>query len=171
MFLAQFNKNQSPDECVLSASLPAISLLKNMEKKVKKTQFELQTRGVHNLSKLLRLKTVKMDKYGHVLDPKSNLYQRYQIVQSFLQIKLNKEKDNSVLNQQSLAQIVANSFNRRVYTRRKIVQQERSWVKDCKIPGSKAGKHKNVVSQMKNADLILFVKEWSRKLGENKISF
>ncbi len=62
-----------------------------------------------------------MDKYGHVLDPKSNLYRRHQMVQSFLWMQLNKEKDNPGLNQQGLAQIVTNSFNRRAYTGRKII--------------------------------------------------
>ena len=43
MFSAQFNKNQSLDKRVLSASLPAIFLPKNTEKKVKETRFESQT--------------------------------------------------------------------------------------------------------------------------------
>ncbi len=68
------------------------------------------------------------------------------MVQSFLWMKLNKKKDNPGLNRQDLAQIVANSFNRRAYTGRKIIQWERSWVKDRTIPGTKAGKYKHVVS-------------------------
>ncbi len=71
MFLAQIKKNQL---YVSVTSSPTIFSLKNMEKKIKKTWFELQTQVVHNLSKLLRLKTVQMDKYGYVLDTKSNLY-------------------------------------------------------------------------------------------------
>lgn len=38
---------------------------------------------IHNLNKLLHLKTIQIDKYGYTLNLKSNLYQRYQIVQSF----------------------------------------------------------------------------------------
>ncbi len=79
--------------------------------------------------------------------------------------------DNSGLNRQGLAQIVANSFNRRAYIRRKIIQWERSWVKDCTIPDTKAGKHKHVISLMKDEDLIFTVKEWSGKSGENKMIF
>ena len=86
-------------------------------------------------------------------------------------MQLNKEKDNPCLNQQGLAQIVANNFNRQVYTRQKIIYWERSWVKDCTIPGTKAGKHKHVVSWMEDEDLILSVKEWSRKSGESKLIF
>ena len=37
-------------------------------------------------------------------------------------MQLNKEKDYPGLNQESLAQIVAQSFNRRAYTGRKIIQ-------------------------------------------------
>ncbi len=83
MFSAQFNKNKSPNERVLSSSLPAIFSPKNIEKKVRKTRFESQTRAIHDLSGLLRLKTVQMDKYTHVLDHKSNLHRRHQMVQSF----------------------------------------------------------------------------------------
>ena len=122
MFSAQFNKNQSQDERVLSTSLPTIFPPKNTGKEVRETRFESQTRAVHDLSELLRLKTVQMDKYGHVLDHKSNLYRRHQMVQSFLWMQLNKKKDNPGLNRQGLAQIVANSFNRRAYTGRKIIQ-------------------------------------------------
>ena len=53
----------------------------------------------------------------------------------------NKEKDNPGLNRQSPAQIVANSFNRRAYTREKMVQLERSLMKHRTIPCTKAGMH------------------------------
>ena len=111
MFLAQFIKNESLDECVLSTSLSAIFLLKNTGKKVRETRFESQTQAVYDLSELLHLKTVQIDKYGHVLDYKSNSYRKHQMVQSFLCIQLNKN-DNLGLNRQVLAQIDANSFNR-----------------------------------------------------------
>ena len=93
------------------------------------------------------------------------------MVQSFLWMQLNKKKDNPGLNRQSLAQIVAKSFNRRAYTGRKIVLWERSWVKHRTIRSTKAGKHKHVVSWMDDEDLILSVKEWSRKSGESKVKF
>ncbi len=67
------------------------------------------------------------------------------MVQSFLWMKLNKKEDNPGLNRQSSAQIIANSFNKRAYTGQKIIQWERSWVKDCTIPGTKVGKHKHIV--------------------------
>ncbi len=97
MFSAKFNENQSQDERILSASLPAIFSPKNTGREVRETQFESQTRAVHDLSELLRLKTVQTDKYGHVLDPKSSLYRRHQMVQSFLWMQLNK-KNNPGLN-------------------------------------------------------------------------
>ncbi len=126
MFSVQLNKNQSRDERVLSTSLPAIFPPKNTEKEVRKTRFESQTRVVHDPTELLRLKTVQMDKYNHVLDHKLHFYRTYQMVQSFLWIKLNKKKDNPGLNRQDSAQIVAKSFNIRAYTGRKIIQWERS---------------------------------------------
>ena len=95
---------------------------KSSGEKVGETKLKSQTRAVHDLSKLLRLKTTQIDKYGHVLNHKSNLYRRHLMVQSFLWMLLNKEKDNLGLNRQNLAQIVANSFNRRVYTERKFTK-------------------------------------------------
>lgn len=44
-------------------------------------------------------------------------------------MRLNKKKNNPDLDRQDLAQIVANSFNRRAYTGRKIIQWEHCWVK------------------------------------------
>ena len=70
-----------------------------------------------------------------------------------------------------MTQIVANSFNRRAYTGRKIIQWERSWVKNRTIPSTKAENHKHIVLLIENADLILSVKEWSEKSGENKMIF
>lgn len=43
-----------------------------------------------------------MDKYEHELEPKSNLYCRYQMLE-FLSMQLGKEEDNPGLSQQSLA--------------------------------------------------------------------
>ena len=62
-----------------------------------------------------------MSKYGHVLALKLNYYCRHQMVQSFLWMQLNKEKNIVQLDWQSLAQIVAQSFNRQAYTKSKIV--------------------------------------------------
>ena len=73
MFSASFNKNESRDERVLSTSLPAIFSPKNTAKKLRETLFESQTRVVYGLSELLRLNTVQMDKYRHVLGHKLNL--------------------------------------------------------------------------------------------------
>ena len=162
-FSAHLNKNQSQDERALSAFSPPIFSPKSTEKEVKETQLESQTRAVYDLGKLLRLKPVQMDKYGHVLDHKSNLYWRHQTVQSFLWMQLNKEKDNPGLNRESLAQIVANSFNRWAYTGRKIIQWERCLVKHCTILGKKAGKYTYVESWMEDENLIFFEKEWSKK--------
>ena len=68
------------------------------------------------------------------------------MVRSFLWMYLNKEKDNPQLNRRKLAQIVAQSFNKRRYTERKIVQWERSWVKLRVIPNTKAGNGKGDLS-------------------------
>lgn len=81
------------------------------------------------------------------------------MVQSFLWMKLGKKKDNPDLNQQSLARIVAQNFNRQAYTGRKIVQWEQLWVKSCVIPGTKAGTNKYHLSWMEDEYLVLSVKE------------
>ena len=53
-------------------------------------------------------------------------------------MQLNKEKDNPHLTKRNLSQIVAQSFDKKRYTGRKIVQWERSWVKLRVIPDTKA---------------------------------
>lgn len=81
MFSAQSNKNQSSDISPSPAILRAAVVFsqKTSEKKVKETQLKSQTRAVYNLGKLSRPKTVQMD-YGYVLDHKSNLYLRHQLI-------------------------------------------------------------------------------------------
>ena len=174
MFSAHRDKNQSHDKDVTpdatSVPPPSKTLKEGRLQKVE-TLFEKRTQAAHDLGELLRLKTKQMDRYGHVLDSKSNLYRRHQMVQSFLWMQLSKEKDNPGLNRQRLARIVAQSFNRRAYTGRKIIHWERSWVKSRVIPGTKAGSNKHNLSWMEDEDLVLSVKEWSRKAGESKINY
>lgn len=93
------------------------------------------------LEGLLRRKTEHIKIYGHVLAPQSNYYRRHQMVRSFLWAQSNKEKN---VVRQGLAQIVAQSFNRQAYTRRKTVQWERSWVRYRGIPDTKAGGIKGI---------------------------
>ena len=90
------------------------------------TRVELQKKVAHDLEELLRLKRQQIDKYGYELSPKSSYYRRHLMVKSFLWMQSNKEKDNSHLTRTDLAQIVAQSFNKKKYTGRKIVQWERS---------------------------------------------
>ena len=61
-------------------------------------------------------------------------------------MQLSKENDNPGLNRQSLARLVAQNFNRRVYTRRKIIEWKRLWMSFCTIPGIKAGTNKHTLS-------------------------
>ena len=85
-------------------------------------------------------------------------------------MQLNKEKDNPHLNRQQLAQIVAQSFNKRSYTGQRIVQWERSWGKDWVIPNAKAENQKGDLSWMDDEDLVLSIKDWAKKEGESKFS-
>ena len=132
IFSAQRDKNHSHDKDVTpdaaSAAPPPKALRDGRLQKVE-TLFEKQTRAAHDLGKLLCHKAKQISRYGHVLDSKSNLYRRHQMVQSFLWMQLSRKKDNPGLNRQSLARIVAQSFNRRAYTGRKIIHWERSWIK------------------------------------------
>lgn len=83
-------------------------------------------------------------------------------------MQLNKEKNIVQLDRQGLARIVAQSFNRQAYTGRKIAQWERSWVKYRKFPNTKAGGDKRNLSWMEDEDLVLSVKNWTKKTGESK---
>lgn len=83
IFPTQLNKNQFSGKGPLP-TLPAVSPPKISKEKVRETRFKSQTRAVHDLGELLCLKTVQIDRYGHVLDYKSNLYLRHQMVNSFL---------------------------------------------------------------------------------------
>lgn len=88
------------------------------------------------------------------------------MIQSFLWMQLNSnEKDNPGLNRQELARIVAQSFNKRTYTGRKIVQWERSWMKHRVIPRTKARTIKHHLTWMEDEDFVLSVREWSKKEG------
>ncbi len=87
MFSAHRDKNQSHDKDVtpdaVSVAFPPKTLKEERLQKVE-TLFEKQTRAAYDLSKLLHLKTKQIDRYGQVLDLKSNFYRCHQIVQSFL---------------------------------------------------------------------------------------
>ena len=81
------------------------------------------------------------------------------MVSSVLWMQLNKERDNPQYNQQALAQIVAQSFNKGKYTRRKIVQWERSWMKLRVIPPIEAEHKKGDLSWTEDKDLVLSTKD------------
>ena len=162
MFSAHRDKNQSHYINVTPDAASVIPPAKNLkEKRLQKvkTLFEKQTRTAPDLGKLLRLKTKQIDRYRYVLDLKSSFYRHHQMVKSFLWMQLSKKKDNQSLNQQSLARIVAQSFYRQVYTSRKIIHLERSWVKFRVIPGTKARSNKLNLSWMEDEDLVLSVKK------------
>ena len=123
MFSAQPNRNRLHHSTSSFASLLSLSLSENSANPAVKnveTKFELQTRAVHDLSELLRLKSLQKEKYGCELSPRSNYYWRHEMVRSFLWMQLNKKKDNPYYNRQALARIVAQSFNKGRYTRRKL---------------------------------------------------
>lgn len=87
MFSTYHDKNQFHDKDVMldiaSVTLPPKTLKEGRLQK-KETLFEKQTRVVYDLGKLLHLKTKQIDRYGHILDSKSNFYCRHQMIQSFL---------------------------------------------------------------------------------------
>ena len=61
-------------QIVFASAPPPPKNLRGKKWQKVETLFESQTRAVHDLGELLRLKTKEIDKYEHVLDPKSNLY-------------------------------------------------------------------------------------------------
>ena len=74
-------------------------------------------------------------------------------------MQLNKEKNNSHLNEQRLAQFVAQNFNKKKYTGRKIIYWEYLWIKHRVIPNTKAGNKRRDLSWMENRDLVLSIKD------------
>jgi hypothetical protein len=52
---------------------------------------------------------------------------------------------------------------------RKIVQWEKSWIKDRTIPESKAGKHKHNISWMDDEGLLSAVQEFIKSQGESQL--
>lgn len=80
IFWAQFNKNQSRNLDFVSSFLLLSSTFKSLQKKeVEKveTMVELQTWAINDLEDLLHFKTEQINKYGYILAPKLNYYQRY----------------------------------------------------------------------------------------------
>ena len=72
----QFHNTNLTSDSVLASSPPASSLVQPLKKdKVQKVEIlELRAQAIHNLCQLLRLKTKQLNKYGHLLDHKSNFY-------------------------------------------------------------------------------------------------
>ena len=66
---------------------------------------------------------------------------------------------------------MAQSFNRRAYTGQKTIDLERSWVKSCVILSTKTRSNKQNLSWRENEDLLLSVKEWSKKAAESKVNY
>ena len=81
MIIIQHDRNQFYNTNIISSSisasfLPSSFLIQPLKKdKIQEVEiFELQTQAIHDLSKLLRLKTKQLNKYKYLLDHKSNFY-------------------------------------------------------------------------------------------------
>lgn len=80
IFFTHYNKNLLYDKDITPNAIliaPPPKTLKERRFQKIETLFEKQTRFAHNLSKLLCLRIKQIDRYGHVLDFKSNIYHRY----------------------------------------------------------------------------------------------
>ena len=103
MFSIQINKKKFHSaEPAIDSPPPPPSAPKSLQKTSmdkKQIGIELRTQAVKDLDELLRCKTEQMSKYGHVIAHKSNYYCRHQMVQSFLWMQLNKEKNTVQLDQ------------------------------------------------------------------------
>ena len=85
IFSAQLHNSNS--ENAVPTLLPSSSPRKNLHTRggtKEETMIESQTRAVHELGELLRLKTEQINKYRQILAPKSNYYRWHQMIQSFL---------------------------------------------------------------------------------------
>ena len=146
-------------------SSPLSSLPKIPENKEK-----IKTQAALDLTVLMRLKTEQIKKYGVIFNPQSDLYRRYQMVQSFLWMQSRRNQDNPRVKRCDLATIVAQRFNRGQYTGRRIIHWEKEWINTRRIAKTKAGKHKHALSWMDHKDLILAIKTWAKDEGDSQYS-
>lgn len=76
------------------------------------TKFKLQIQVVYNLSELLHFKSLQKEKYRYELFPRLNYYKCHEMIGSFLWMQLNKKENNPHYHKKTLAQIVAQNFNK-----------------------------------------------------------
>lgn len=122
LFSAQRNTDRSKNiDHILSFLLVSESLAMRSIRRVK-TKIKSQTQVVHDLENLLHLQTKQTTKYGHVPALKSNYLCYHHIVQSSLWIQMNKRKNtlDLKLDKQGLACIIAQCFNGKAYTEKKL---------------------------------------------------
>ena len=126
---------------------------------------EARLKALNDLTRFLGLKKGQEEKYGRVLSPRSNLYRRHIMVQSFLWIQQRKHEfpDSS---RRGLARVVAKNNGKGGHTAQKIVQWEKSWVKTRAIPESKAGKHRHHISWMDDEEILLALRSFINRKGE-----
>ena len=71
---------------------------------------------------------------------------------------------------EELSYNVARTFNKGLYFARKVVEWERSWIRERKIPEGKRGYFAKTFSWFNDEGVQIAVREWCAGAGESKFS-
>jgi len=134
------------------------------------TQPGERDRALDDLIRLFKSKPEQIKKYGHILYPESDFDRRHRMVRSFLYRQKEKDENpqSSPESRQEMAKEVAKDYNRRGYTGRKIVQWEKEWVQNRKIPESKAGKHKVSLSLLDDEATLCAIRDFMKSQNDGR---
>ena len=159
------NLSMKHRECSEAINVTPISKLERGKPPSLTEKQEVRHKALQDLKRLLELKTEQIKKYGRVLSTSSCFYRRHLMVMSFFWIQ-ERRKEFPNIDRRGLAKIVASTNRKGSYTGTKIIQWERSWIKDRIIPDTKAGKHNHCVSWMDDEGVLIAVRDFARSQGE-----
>jgi hypothetical protein len=143
--LSQFFSATSPtpNEVLVSASEP---------------QYQLRREAIEDLEKKLRSKKTVLE--GQNLT-------RYRAVLALLYMTQSRQDGDT---REELSYNVARTFNKGLYFARKVVEWERSWIRERKIPEGKRGCFAKTFSWFNDEGVQIAVREWCAGAGESKFS-
>ena len=138
------------------------------KEKPREDEEKARQEALDDLKRLLHHEEEQRNKYGKPFATGKNFQRRHLMVESFLALQQQKQElpDPS---RRGLATLVARNYGKGGHTVRKIVQWEKSWVKDRTIPESKSGTHRHNSSWMDDKALLSAVQEFIKSQGEGRL--
>ena len=138
------------------------------KEKPREDEEKARQEALDDLKRLLHHEEEQRNKYGKPFATGKNFQRRHLMVESFLALQQQKQElpDPS---RRGLATLVARNYGKGGHTVRKIVQWEKSWVKDRTIPESKTGTHRHNSSWMDDKALLSAVQEFIKSQGEGQL--